>query len=60
MLPVPVDLRYAKDLYDAPNLQDPGNKQLFTVDKKMGKVFGADRMRAFGMSKLLDAQLKDL
>merc|ERR1712066_1089653 len=42
------------------NLQDPENKQFFTPDKKMAKVFGTDRMRAFGMSKFLSAHLKDL
>merc|ERR1712241_1479656 len=31
------------------NLQDPENKQFFTPDKKMAKVFGNDRIRAFGM-----------
>merc|ERR1712029_840738 len=33
------------------NLQDPENKQFFTPDKKMAKVFGNDRIRAFGMAK---------
>merc|ERR1712241_23695 len=32
------------------NLQDPENKQYFTPDKKMAKVFGTDRIRAFGMA----------
>merc|ERR1712001_346393 len=39
------------------NLQDPENKQLFTPDKKMAKVFGADRIRAFGMAKFLSSHL---
>merc|ERR1711970_689707 len=39
------------------NLQDPENKQYFTPDKKMAKVFGADRIRAFGMAKFLGAHL---
>ena len=39
------------------NLQDPENKQFFTPDKKMAKVFGTDRMRAFAMSKFLSAHL---
>merc|ERR1711935_1136967 len=39
------------------NLQDPENKQYFTPDKKMAKVFGADRIRAFGMAKFLSAHL---
>ena len=30
------------------NLQDPANKQFFTPDKKMAKVFSTDRIRAFG------------
>merc|ERR1712113_1316426 len=39
------------------NLQDPENKQYFTPDKKMAKVFGSDRIRAFGMTKFLSAHL---
>merc|ERR1711988_1316776 len=39
------------------NLQDPDNKQYFTPDKKMAKVFGTDRIRAFGMAKFLSAHL---
>merc|ERR1712110_1190813 len=39
------------------NLQDPANKQYFTPDKKMAKVFGTDRIRAFGMAKFLSAHL---
>merc|ERR1712129_110308 len=39
------------------NLQDPANKQFFTPDKKMAKVFGTDRIRAFGMAKFLSAHL---
>merc|ERR1712036_65396 len=39
------------------NLQDPENKQYFTPDKKMAKVFGTDRIRAFGMTKFLSAHL---
>ena len=39
------------------NLQDPENKQFFTPDKKMAKVFGSDRIRAFSMSKFLSAHL---
>merc|ERR1712238_322668 len=35
------------------NLQDPANKQFFTPDKKMAKVFGTYRIRAFGMAKFL-------
>merc|ERR1712228_1029255 len=37
------------------NLQDPANKQYFTPDKKMAKVFGSVRIRAFGMAKFLSA-----
>merc|ERR1712020_622013 len=33
------------------------NKQLFNPDKKMAKVFGNDRIRAFGMAKFLSAHL---
>merc|ERR1712117_290037 len=32
-------------------LQDPDNKQYFTPDKKMAKVFGANKMKGFGMAK---------
>ena len=39
------------------NLQDPENKQFFVPDKKMAKVFGSDRIRAFGMAKFLSAHL---
>jgi chromatin remodeling complex protein RSC6 len=39
------------------DFQDPENKQFFTPDKKMSKVFGTDRMRAFAMSKFLTAHL---
>merc|ERR1712241_878937 len=39
------------------NLQDPENKQFFNPDKKMAKVFGSDRIRAFGMAKFLSAPL---
>merc|ERR1739848_854289 len=35
------------------NLQDPENKQFFNPDKKMAKVFGNDRIRAFGMAKFI-------
>ena len=36
------------------NLQDGG---FFTPDEKMAKVFGNDRIRAFGMAKFLSAHL---
>merc|ERR1712029_605639 len=39
------------------NLQGPENKQLFVPDKKMAKVFGNDRIGAFGMAKFLSAHL---
>jgi chromatin remodeling complex protein RSC6 len=39
------------------NLQDPENKQFFTPDKKMAKVFGTEKMRAFTMTKFLTAHL---
>ena len=39
------------------NLQDPENKQYFFPDKKMGKIFGQERIRAFGMAKFLGAHL---
>jgi len=45
--------KYLKDH----NLQDPENKQYFFPDKKMGKIFGTERIRAFGMAKFLGAHL---
>merc|ERR1712025_510714 len=39
------------------NLQDPENKQFFIPDKKMAKIFGTDKIRAFGMAKFLSAHL---
>jgi len=45
--------KYLKDH----NLQDPENKQYFFPDKKMGKIFGSERIRAFGMAKYLGAHL---
>ena len=39
------------------NLQDPENKQFFTPDKKMAKVFGTERMRCFSMTKFLTPHL---
>ena len=39
------------------NLQDPENRQFFTPDKKMAKVFGNDKIRAFSMAKFLEAHL---
>ena len=42
------------------NLQDPENKQFFTPDKKMSKVFGTDRIRAFSISKFLSALVSQI
>merc|ERR1712140_17177 len=42
------------------NLQDPENKQFFTPDKKMAKVFGTDSIRAFSMSKFIGSHLSEL
>ena len=39
------------------NLQDPEDKQYFIPDKKMAKIFGVDRIRAFGMAKLLNNEM---
>ena len=39
------------------NLQDPTNKQYFTPDKKMAKVFGTDKIRGFGMAKFIGDHL---
>merc|ERR1719226_265783 len=40
------------------NLQDPEMKQWFTPDKKMAKVFGKDKMKAFSMTKFINPHLK--
>ena len=39
------------------NLKDPENGQFFTPDKKMSKVFGKDKIRAFSMSKFIGEHL---
>merc|ERR1711983_213033 len=36
------------------NLQDPENKQFFNPDKKMAKIFGNDRIRAFRHGQVLE------
>ena len=41
------------------NLQDAEQRQYFTPDEKMAKVFGKQRMKAIHMSKLLSANLSD-
>merc|ERR1711971_1542885 len=41
-------------------LQDPENKQYFTPDAKMAKVFGTEKIRGFGMTKYLNAHLSPL
>ena len=35
------------------NLQDPQDKSYFTPDQKMAKLFGDQRMKGFGMAKIL-------
>ena len=42
------------------NLQTPDNKQYFIPDKKMAKVFGSDKIRAFSMSKHIGAHLSPI
>merc|ERR1712212_774969 len=42
------------------NLQDPDNKQFFTPDKKMAKIFGTEKIRGFGMAKFLTSHLSEL
>merc|ERR1711971_347912 len=42
------------------NLRTPDNKQYFLPDKKMAKVFGSDKIRAFSMSKHIGAHLTPL
>jgi chromatin remodeling complex protein RSC6 len=41
------------------NLKDPENGQFFNPDKKMAKVFGTKKIRAFSMSKYLNAHLSN-
>jgi len=38
-------------------LQDPENKQYFIPDKRMGKIFGQDKMRGFAMAKHITSHL---
>ena len=43
------------------NLQDPENKQYFTPDKKMAKVFGEDKIKAYTMiGKYLKPHLSNM
>merc|ERR1712018_69111 len=42
------------------NLQDAENKQYFTPDKKMAKIFGTDKIRGFGMAKFLGSHLSEI
>ena len=41
------------------NLQAPNQKQYFTPDGKMEKVFGKKKLKTIHMSKFLSANLKD-
>merc|ERR1711894_743083 len=41
------------------NLQDPTQRQYFTPDAKMAKIFGKAKMKAFHMGKYLSANLSD-
>merc|ERR1712176_1476231 len=38
-------------------LQDPENKQFFKPDKAMEPIFGAEKIKAFGMAKYLKTHL---
>ena len=42
------------------NLQTPDNKQYFIPDKKMAKVFGTDKLRAFSMAKHISAHVSPI
>ena len=42
------------------NLQTPDNKQFFLPDKKMAKVFGSDKIRAFSMAKFISAHVSPI
>ena len=50
-------IRLLLDYVKNNNLQDSQNKQFFTPDWRMAKVFGPNRVRTFGMSKLISAHL---
>ena len=41
------------------NLQDPAQRQYFTPDAKMAKVFGKAKMKTIHMSKYLSSNLSD-
>merc|ERR1711944_349313 len=41
------------------NLQDPVQRQYFTPDAKMAKVFGKAKMKTIHMSKYLSSNLSD-
>merc|ERR1712154_378175 len=41
------------------NLQDPAQRQYFTPDAKMAKIFGKNKMKTIHMSKYLSANLSD-
>jgi len=42
------------------NLQDPANKQYFTPDKQMAKIFGTEKIRGFGMAKFLNSHFSEV
>ena len=39
------------------NLLDPEERQFFCPDDKLGKIFGRERVRAFGMAKYLSSHI---
>ena len=39
------------------NLQDPNDKQFFTPDEKMAKVFGTEKLCCLGMAEFLPPHL---
>lgn len=42
------------------NLQDPENKQYFTPDKKMAKIFGSDSISVFSMTKVVNEHMSSM
>ena len=44
----------------ANNLRDPKNKQFFTPDKKLAKIFGTDRIDSLDMWNYLDNHLTEI
>merc|ERR1711931_18412 len=53
-------MKYLWTYIKSNNLQDPDNKQFFTPDPKMAKVFGKGKIRCFSMAEYLGKHLTPL